>query len=161
MSAVRKIKPSEALRSFAKRMIRLHGLESGVEMICEYVESRYYVKTFSGREECPRADVNLVINAVCAHFSVGPEIMQSKTRVIPFPYIRRVMQYFLVTRTDLSLSEVGRRFGRDHTTVMYSRNRTMAQLYHNVRLECDIKAIDELIRLQSAAKTIKIFKDAI
>ena len=61
-----------------------------------------------------------VIDAVCAYRMVGRKQILSDERTRSISWPRQEAQHILRQVTGKSLPEIGRAFGRDHTTVLYS-----------------------------------------
>jgi chromosomal replication initiator protein len=61
-----------------------------------------------------------VIDAVCAYRMVGRKQILSDERTRSISWPRQEAQYILRAVTNKSLLEIGRAFGRDHTSVLYS-----------------------------------------
>jgi chromosomal replication initiation ATPase DnaA len=61
-----------------------------------------------------------VIETVCARRGVSVSDVLSPARTRPVAWARQEAQHILREATGKSLPEIGREFGRDHTTVLYS-----------------------------------------
>ena len=66
------------------------------------------------------SEVQAVINKVCIHFEVHKEVLMSKSRAEEILRARNVVHNLLVEKFNISLSEIGRYFDQDHTTVLNS-----------------------------------------
>jgi len=68
-----------------------------------------------------RLDVHDIQRVVARHFSVSEESLRGKRRTDTIAFPRQVAMYLARTMTDLSLAEIGAKFGgRDHTTVLHA-----------------------------------------
>ena len=94
--------------------------------------------------------VDQIQRTVAQHFDVPLEAMRSRRRTNALAHPRQVAMYLCRSLTDLSLSDIGNRFGgRDHTTVMHACDRITARIQSTPDLR---RTIDHLTaRLQAAA----------
>jgi chromosomal replication initiator protein len=68
-----------------------------------------------------RIDVVDIQRHVARHFNVSEESLRGKRRTDTIAFPRQVGMYIARTMTDLSLAEIGAKFGgRDHTTVIHA-----------------------------------------
>jgi chromosomal replication initiator protein len=67
--------------------------------------------------------VERIIRVVCKKYGVTEEDIKSKKKTDTVTNARQVAIYFIRKNTDLSLDEIGKIFGRDHSTVIYSLNK--------------------------------------
>src|SRR6185436_11981309 len=66
--------------------------------------------------------VSRIIRMVCAYFDIPKDKMISKTRERSICWPRQVAAYLAYKHTNVSLKEIGIKLGgKDHTTVMHSR----------------------------------------
>src|SRR5262249_17243195 len=61
-----------------------------------------------------------ILNALCERLGVRMDALCGKRRTKNVALPRQVAMYLMRQLTDLSLVEIGRVFGRDHTTVLYA-----------------------------------------
>ena len=66
------------------------------------------------------SQVQSVINKVCIHFEVHKETLMNKTRTADVVRARNVIHNMLFEKYSMTLSDIGRYFGQDHTTVLHS-----------------------------------------
>lgn len=75
-----------------------------------------------------RITVEELFERVCRKFSVTEKELKSRTRKKAITEARHFMMYYLVVELGMGLTEAGRIFGRDHTSVMYARDRIAGYL---------------------------------
>jgi len=68
------------------------------------------------------ADLEAVKGVVCRYYQVRPEDLASKSRHRSVVLPRQVAMYLARHLTDMSLAEIGRAFGRNHSTALCSVN---------------------------------------
>jgi chromosomal replication initiator protein len=91
-----------------------------------------------------RVAPNQVIEAVCRATGVTRWELESKQRDRRVVVPRQIAMYLLREDTDLSLSEVGALFGgRDHSTVLHSCEKIVADLQRDERLRTTVNTIRE------------------
>ena len=70
------------------------------------------------REEEPVSDmIDRVVNCVAKRYSVSPEEIMSASRKKDIKDARNISMYVVRAVADISLSQIGNAFGRDHSTV--------------------------------------------
>ena len=67
-----------------------------------------------------QAEINSVINKVCIKYEVSKKELFTKARTTDIVRSRNVIHNILNEKYKMSLSDIGRIFGQDHTTVLYS-----------------------------------------
>ena len=65
----------------------------------------------------------LIINEVAKFYGIEPDTIRSVSRKKETLIPRQVAMYIIREKTGLSLPEIGREFGKDHTTVMNAINK--------------------------------------
>ncbi len=61
-----------------------------------------------------------IIDAVCEFFAISPEELMSKSRAQRIAIPRHYAIYLMRAKTELSTTEIGRIFKRDHSTILHS-----------------------------------------
>ncbi len=87
-------------------------------------------------------DVNpeIVINQICAAYSVDPELIKSKNRTKQISLVRQVCMYVLREKFNMNYSQIGSFFsGRDHSTVIESIDNISKKIKKDEKLEEFIK----------------------
>ncbi len=83
-------------------------------------------------------DVNpeIVINQICAAYSINPELVKSKNRTKQISLVRQVCMYVLRQKFNMNYSQIGSFFlGRDHSTVMESIENITKKIKKDSKLE--------------------------
>ena len=90
-----------------------------------------------------RIDVQEIQRLVARHFSVTEESLRGKRRTDTIAFPRQIGMYITRTITDLSLAEIGAKFGgRDHTTVMHACQKIEGLMSNDKEIR---KTVEELI----------------
>ena len=66
------------------------------------------------------SEVQSIINKVCIYFEVHKETLMSKSRLSDIVRARNVIHNLLAEKYNMSLGDIGKYFGQDHTTVLHS-----------------------------------------
>lgn len=83
-------------------------------------------------------DVNpeIVINQICAAYSINPDLVKSKNRTKQISLVRQVCMYVLRQKFNMNYSQIGSFFsGRDHSTVMESIENITRKIKKDNKLE--------------------------
>jgi chromosomal replication initiator protein len=73
------------------------------------------------KPDLARFDVHDIQRLVARHFNVSDESLRGKRRTDTIAFPRQIGMYIARTMTDLSLADIGGKFGgRDHTTVLHA-----------------------------------------
>jgi chromosomal replication initiator protein len=76
------------------------------------------------KPDMARVDVLDIQRLVSRHFNVSEESLRGKRRTDTIAFPRQIGMYLARSTTDLSLAEIGAKFGgRDHTTVLHACNK--------------------------------------
>lgn len=82
------------------------------------------VETYLGLDIVKMIGVERILKIVCENLGVDPEDVKSKTRKGEIAQARHIFCYLAYTSaTGHTLTEIGRFIGRDHATVLHSRNK--------------------------------------
>lgn len=81
-----------------------------------------------------------VAGAVSEHFGIGIRDIMSRTRLFRIVYARHICFYVARKVIKISLPEIGRRMGCDHTTVLHGVRKIEAQL-SDLTVLADIDAV--------------------
>ncbi|HET9952775.1 MAG TPA: chromosomal replication initiator protein DnaA [Candidatus Eisenbacteria bacterium] len=95
------------------------------------------------KPDLQRVDVQEIQRLVARHFSVTEESLRGKRRTDTIAFPRQIGMYITRTITDLSLAEIGAKFGgRDHTTVMHACQKIEGLMSNDKEIR---KTVEELI----------------
>jgi hypothetical protein len=82
-----------------------------------------------------------VQTAVCDHFGVELAELLSARKTKNLAVVRHIAYYLSKTLTPKSLPDIGRRFGRDHTTILYGVRKIGIARRFDSQINTDIRAI--------------------
>ncbi|MFN2595560.1 MAG: chromosomal replication initiator protein DnaA [Actinomycetota bacterium] len=98
-----------------------------------------------------RVTAAMVINVAGDYFSITPEEITSSSRSRELVLARQMAMYLCRELTDLSLIEIGKRFGgRDHSTVIYATNKIRQQMQERQNCYEQVNELTARIRQQAA-----------
>lgn len=82
-----------------------------------------------------------IVSAVAGHFNVPPADILSNSRKHPYVRPRQVAMHLYRTLSGRSFPEIGRRFGRDHTTALSNCRRIRAMIAEGHPIAQDVEAL--------------------
>ena len=87
-----------------------------------------------------------IIQIVCTHYDIKLNLIESKTRKKEIAFARQMIMYLTRNHTKLSLSSIGDRFNRDHTTVIHACNSIEKYLTTNKKIKEEFDEIEAKIK---------------
>ncbi len=121
---------------------KLHERAITVELVNEALKE----SVGSRPEELQAEDI---INCVCNFYKVPKNDVLSKKKNKEFVEPRQICMYLITDMMDLPLMTVGRKMGyRDHTTVIYSRDKIAEQIKTDGKLAREINDIKKMLLKQ-------------
>jgi chromosomal replication initiator protein len=94
--------------------------------------------------------VDDIRSVVAAHFKLAPEALVSRKRTSAIAFPRQVAMYLARMLTNLSLSDIGSRFGkRDHTTVIHACDKIGEKVRTDPKFGALVEALADQIRQAS------------
>ena len=120
-----------------KASAEIHHEHISMSLAQKLIEPYYQTRTVM-------LDAHAIIECVCGYFGISYEEMTGKSRAKPYAYPRQIAMYLARIHTDLSFPDLGRVFGRDHTTVLHAHQRITTDLQKkDTTLQFDIKRIED------------------
>ena len=93
-------------------------------------------------------DSNDIVNAVCTYFRINKSDILSKKKTKDIAHARMVAIYLVCDLLSIPLVSIGQIFGgRDHTTIIHSRDKILSSLKTDQRLALQIKDIRSLLNV--------------
>jgi hypothetical protein len=80
---------------------------------------------------------------VAAYYKLPVRAMISAQRCYEYSHPRQVAMYLAAELTTKSLPDIGKRFNRDHTTVIHAVKAVQKRMLSDPELEADVKALRE------------------
>jgi chromosomal replication initiator protein len=89
-----------------------------------------------------------VVSLVARHFNLRVRDLRSSSRSRRITLPRQVAMYLMREHCELSFPDIGRRFGRHHTTVLHSCRRIASELDRNGNLRAAVRLLQkELVQM--------------
>ena len=92
-------------------------------------------------ENSKTVEVNIIKKVVAKHYNIKIEDLNSSRRTQTIAWPRQIAMYLCYELTDLSLTEIGREFNRDHSTVIHARDAVQEKLQETPFFSAEINAI--------------------
>ncbi|MBI4657099.1 MAG: chromosomal replication initiator protein DnaA [Elusimicrobia bacterium] len=82
-------------------------------------------------EHDEKVSIDSIMNVVAEKFKVEIKDLKSQKRTEAIAFPRQIAMYIACEITDMSLPGIGEAFGKDHTTVMYARDKIKHQILND------------------------------
>ena len=89
-------------------------------------------------------DADKIIEQVCKYFNISKNQLLSKSRKQEISYARQIAMYLLDNMLEMPYTSIGKLFGKDHSTVIYCKNKVLQDLKKDKTLNTQIKDIKDL-----------------
>ena len=89
--------------------------------------SRAIKDMFKGKAQAVPT-TELIISEVCRFYSIEESVLRSTQKTKGTAEARQIAMYLIRKLTNLSLPDIGKEFGKNHTTVLYSLRRVEQDL---------------------------------
>lgn len=86
-----------------------------------------------------------IIDIVVKEFNLSLNELMGVRRFRSIVYPRQICMYLIKRNTHLSLTQIGKIFGKDHTSVIHSCNSIRDHLDTNLKARRDFLKLEELI----------------
>ena len=101
------------------------------------------------RAKSGKIDVSIIIRIVAEYYNMTEAQLKSKVRTSQIALARQIAMYLSRSMLNTPYQEIGRQFGKDHTTVLANVNKIQNNLKTDLALK---KAIDDLSNKIKASK---------
>lgn len=86
-----------------------------------------------------------IINAVCNYYNVTENQVKSKVRTLQITMARQISMYLCRSLLDMSFKDIGKEFGRDHSTVMTAVKKISGQTKTDRSLQASLSEISKRV----------------
>ena len=93
-------------------------------------------------------DLDSVLELVCRYYGVSPEDLRSRSRRKNVAEPRKMGIFLLRKTTDLSLSDIGKAFDRNHSTVLHALNTFQQSCQKDVKLKGQVDFLRQQLENQ-------------
>lgn len=132
---------SSNVRELEGTLIRLAAKASLTNRPIDLAFAQGELSSVSGRGKV--LSIDDIQRAVCAHFHLRPSDLLSKDRHKTTAFARHVAMYLCKQKLPVSFPEVGRAFGKDHTTVMSAVRKVESLREQDPQVRAQIEAIEK------------------
>ncbi|MBO4707723.1 MAG: chromosomal replication initiator protein DnaA [Elusimicrobiaceae bacterium] len=119
----------------------IHGVNATISIAKEVLADIINLE-----EQKYNISINKIKEAVCKHYKVNLEDLNSKKKNNSIAWPRQIAMYLATELTSLSLPEIGREFNRDHTTVIHAKEKVKEEIKNNTFFIPVINLITEEIK---------------
>ena len=92
-----------------------------------------------------QVNFEMILNAVADHYNLPTDVFFTKLRKREVSDARQVVMYLAKKLAKLSLSAIGHKLGRDHSTVVYGCSAIENRLSTEKKLKADLDTIESAI----------------
>lgn len=102
------------------------------------------------REKASKVDVDLIIKTTAEYYNFTESQLKSKVRTSQLALARQIAMYLSRTLLNTPYQEIGRQFGKDHTTVLANVNKIQNSLKTDVQLKRVVSELTSKINISKA-----------
>lgn len=97
------------------------------------------------KQDDETVDATRIIEVVCKFFNIKKEDMLARKRTKNIAEARQIAMYLISDMINIPLEAVGNIFGKDHSTVIYAKNKVLEDMAKSKKLEVQINDIRQMI----------------
>lgn len=134
----------DSVRSLHGALIRVHqyaeltGSEISIELAKHVLQTEI-------PEEGKEYTVEVIINAVCKHFSIKTKDLKGVSRAKIYSLPRQIAMYLIRRYASLGLREIGQIFGKDHSTVLHACQKIDSLIEQDPSIKKSVESIREFL----------------
>jgi len=114
------------------------------EDIVEIETAREALKDIAIQDE-ETIDATKIIEIVCKFYGVKKEELLARKRTKDIAEARQIAMYLITEYLNIPLESVGNIFGKDHSTVIYAKNKVAEDIKKSKKLEVQINDLKQMI----------------
>ena len=114
------------------------------EDIVEIETAREALKDIAIQDE-ESIDATKIIEIVCKFYGVKKEELLARKRTKNIAEARQIAMYLITEYLNIPLESVGNIFGKDHSTVIYAKNKVAEDIKKSKKLEVQINDLKQMI----------------
>ena len=133
------------IRELEGSLVRLVAFANltGKQLVPEVVQD--VLRDFM-REEIKAVDLSIIQQTISKRYGISEESLKGKKRTNSIAFPRQVGMYLARQLTELSLAEIGQKFGnRDHTTVLYACEKITSMIMTDKSMKESVDKLTEEI----------------
>ena len=104
----------------------IHGVQASVSIAKEVLAD-----IISSEQEKYSISISQIKRVVCKYFKISVEDINSKKKSNSIAWPRQVAMYIASELTTLPVTEIGREFNRDHTTILHAKQKVKEEIENN------------------------------
>ena len=122
----------------------IHGVTASVSIAKEVLAD-----IITSEQEKYSISISQIKKVICKYFKISVEDINSKKKSNNIAWPRQVAMYIASELTTLPVTEIGREFNRDHTTILHAKQKVKEEIENNPffvpvinQLISDVKSVD-------------------
>ncbi len=97
------------------------------------------------KEDSEVIDATKIIDVVCKFYGVKKEDVLARKRTKNIAETRQIAMYLITEYVNIPLESIGSIFGKDHSTVIYAKNKVADDIKNSKKLEIQINDLKQMI----------------
>ena len=97
------------------------------------------------KEDEESIDATKIIDIVCKFYNVKKDELLARKRTKQIAEARQIAMYLITEFINIPLESVGSIFGKDHSTVIYAKNKVQDDIKKSKKLEVEINDLKQMI----------------
>lgn len=89
--------------------------------------------------------INFIKEIVCNYYNVNEDVFYSKKKKRHFVKIKYVCIYLITTNTEVTVTDLGKRFNINHGTVIHGRDNIKGYLTYDDKLKKEVSDLQQMI----------------
>lgn len=130
------------MEGFLQRVVFYSNLKNQ-----EIVTKQYAMEALKdlAKDEKETIDATKIIEIVCKFYDIKKEDILAKKRTKIIAEARQVAMYLISEYINIPLDAIGNIFGKDHSTVIYAKNKIIEDMKASKKLEVNISDMKQMI----------------
>lgn len=144
-----------AMEGDLKKLIFISTTRQNIDKIdLEFCRQAFGDRKGKGAGEKEPISPAKIISAVSSYYNVSETQIRSKVRTLQIAMARQISMYLCRTVLDMSFNDIGKEFGRDHSTVITAVKKVSDQLKTDRALQASITEINKKLNSKTVVKSI-------
>ena len=106
--------------------------------------AREALKNIAKQDE-DNIDATKIVETVCKFYNVKKEDVLARKRTKNIAEARQIAMYLMTELLNIPLESIGNVFGKDHSTVIYAKNKVVEDMAKSKKLEVQINDLKQMI----------------
>jgi len=96
--------------------------------------------------------INEIRSIVCEYFNHDPEILNTRSRKKPLPFLKQVISFLVLKHTKTSKTALGNYWGYDHANIISMEDKIRKMSFENKKFLGQLHDLDRIMEIQGISK---------